>query len=683
MAQYKDTDINQHALLTLEEQKSDLIQAIHEIEEERLDLLTEIRALEHELQLIKSRYRKEQQLNQQSKSQVDKLHKSYSWRLTQPIRKIGGLFKMDKAPQVKTINKVDYERANARDLERKLWAGYAAVAYKELHELKQSSHTSLNERLRAMRALARWYFDREEYEKAYQELEYINDIKPLNNPNPDRVVTEIKVLKKLNMISQAKKMVWHTIKARGLQPELCLSMAHLASTDFEKLNWYNLLYDMHGYDTIRKINKDQRLELTNIQKTSTKIARQFDQYKISIIIPAYRAADLIHIALNSLLNQTLQNIEIIVVDDCSPDDTADVVEQFTKQDERIKLIRKQKNEGAYAARNTGLAYVTGDFVTVHDSDDWSHPQKLEQQLKALLHYPNAVGSISFLARTTKDVTPINAGSLLGSKFLIMNSSSLLIRRGVIEQLGGWDSVRVAGDSEFIWRIEKVYGKESIVRVAPNLPLSLALAAESSLTGTGTTHVKTIMFGLRRTYREAFEWWHGQAESTEDLYLDPSQVNRKFPCPIPNQINQKENRVYHHVFIADFSDESNIGRLVQVLKQIDEGEKQAIFHWPKYTGNPYQRIADDVFAIVDQKQIDLLVPNEEIKANQIVCLTPSILDYPFDQTHTPNITSQQAYIMIDETMTEQNRQKREENFTKTLNLAAKWCKLNDLFQVEIR
>src|SRR5690606_27365364 len=109
-----------------------------------------------------------------------------------------------------------------------------------------------------------------------------------------------------------------------------------------------------------------------------------------IIIPAYNAGETIHISISSLLKQTWSNLEIVVVDDCSTDNTAEVVEQFASQDSRVKLLRKEVNGGAYPARNLGLTYVTGDFILVHDSDDWSHPQKIEIQMAELKANPDAV-----------------------------------------------------------------------------------------------------------------------------------------------------------------------------------------------------------------------------------------------------------------------------------------------------
>ena len=89
---------------------------------------------------------------------------------------------------------------------------------------------------------------------------------------------------------------------------------------------------------------------------------------VSIIVPAYNAEDTIGSTLSSLINQTFANIEVIVIDDGSSDNTMEVVEQYCSTDSRVYLIKKE-NGGAGAARNAGLEKASGDFITFVDSDD--------------------------------------------------------------------------------------------------------------------------------------------------------------------------------------------------------------------------------------------------------------------------------------------------------------------------
>ena len=70
-------------------------------------------------------------------------------------------------------------------------------------------------------------------------------------------------------------------------------------------------------------------------------------------------------------------MELIIVDDCSPDDVHSFLENMATTDDRIKVHRMKKNGGTYLAKNHGLGFAKGKYVAFHDSDDWLHPEKLE------------------------------------------------------------------------------------------------------------------------------------------------------------------------------------------------------------------------------------------------------------------------------------------------------------------
>jgi len=92
--------------------------------------------------------------------------------------------------------------------------------------------------------------------------------------------------------------------------------------------------------------------------------------KISIIIPVYNVEKYIRKCLNSVVNQTLKNIEIVVVDDASPDNSLQIVKEFQKKDKRIKIVSHKKNKGLLQARRTGMLVASGEYIQHLDSDDW-------------------------------------------------------------------------------------------------------------------------------------------------------------------------------------------------------------------------------------------------------------------------------------------------------------------------
>jgi teichuronic acid biosynthesis glycosyltransferase TuaG len=105
-----------------------------------------------------------------------------------------------------------------------------------------------------------------------------------------------------------------------------------------------------------------------------------NEQTVSIIVPAYRAAGVIPETIDSVIAQTWPQWELLVADDCSPDDTREVVARRAAGDSRIKLIALEKNGGPAAARNAALAQARGRWIAFLDSDDLWLPAKLERSL---------------------------------------------------------------------------------------------------------------------------------------------------------------------------------------------------------------------------------------------------------------------------------------------------------------
>ena len=130
----------------------------------------------------------------------------------------------------------------------------------------------------------------------------------------------------------------------------------------------------------------------------------FNKIKVSLIIPVYNAEEFLDESINSILNQTLSDIELVCVNDGSKDDSLKMLENFSKKDNRIKII-DQKNQGCGAARNKALENATGDYIYFFDPDDYLVPDALEKL------YENAISNNSdfviFKIASFRDGEPIN------------------------------------------------------------------------------------------------------------------------------------------------------------------------------------------------------------------------------------------------------------------------------------
>ncbi len=115
---------------------------------------------------------------------------------------------------------------------------------------------------------------------------------------------------------------------------------------------------------------------------------------VSVVIPSYNQAEFLPATIRSVLDQTYQNFEIVVVNDASPDDTDEVMKQFN--DPRIKYIVHEKNQRLPATRNSGMRASQGEIIALLDADDLFHPKKLEEHVKFLSMHPEI--GVSYNAR---------------------------------------------------------------------------------------------------------------------------------------------------------------------------------------------------------------------------------------------------------------------------------------------
>lgn len=116
---------------------------------------------------------------------------------------------------------------------------------------------------------------------------------------------------------------------------------------------------------------------------------------VSIITPAFKAARFVDDAIRSAVAQDYPHWEMLIADDCSPDDTVERVEQWAKRESRIRLIQQPKNGGPAAARNAALAGSSGRYAAFLDSDDWWLPRKLSRQLEFMRTNAAAVSFTGF------------------------------------------------------------------------------------------------------------------------------------------------------------------------------------------------------------------------------------------------------------------------------------------------
>jgi glycosyltransferase involved in cell wall biosynthesis len=192
---------------------------------------------------------------------------------------------------------------------------------------------------------------------------------------------------------------------------------------------------------------------------------------VSVVIPTYNRADVLQRAINSVLNQTFTDFELIIVDDYSADNTEKVVDKY--DDERISYIRFNENCGANAARNTGIKASNGDYVSFLDSDDEFHVKHLESVVSDLKDIDTSCAGAFTAFKHVHDGSVVTISGapdgLITQEQLIATNvvggfSTVTLRSEVFKEVGPLDEeMPSAQDIEYFIRVLEQYSMLGIDR----------------------------------------------------------------------------------------------------------------------------------------------------------------------------------------------------------------------------
>lgn len=185
----------------------------------------------------------------------------------------------------------------------------------------------------------------------------------------------------------------------------------------------------------------------------------------SVIIPNYNRAEAVKVAINSVLNQTYQDFEVIVVDDCSTDNS--VLEISKIKDPKLKILQLDKNSGAARARNYGVARANGELISFLDSDDYYEPEFLEESYKVISECGSEIGFMwtgvryHYTNRTyDRSWTPPrkkNAYYTFLHNLQIGSGSGITLRKNAFLNCGGFNvDLPAAEDTAFFLKITQEY-----------------------------------------------------------------------------------------------------------------------------------------------------------------------------------------------------------------------------------
>jgi hypothetical protein len=527
--------------------------------------------------------------------------------------------------------------AHVKALEDKLWGGFSRKAEADLEAVKTSPRSTPAAAAQASWALACWQAAEGELERAKHNAKLARQGPAANAQDVHRALLEAYCLVGLGEFAEAQALLapFAARRPQDLNVRLALANAHGSlepdpAADARRLELINAVLVEAGLAPLVVIDPAKGLGVANLATEPLPPAVDAERAKVSVIIPVFNAADTIAFTLESLLSQTWRNLEIVAVDDCSEDETGATIEAFAARDPRVILLRQARNQGSYAARNRGLATASGDFITVHDANDWSHPQKIERQAVHLLEHAEILANHSNWARVIEGLVFVGKFRRK-DKIVDWNPSSFFFRRALLDRLGGWDRVRISADAELVRRAKSSCRPDERIRPIPvAAPLAFAFDTAASLTKHSATHGRTIHHGFRRAYHEAANHWRAQAERGA-LRLDPAATMRAFPAPGPILADREPSFDCDLLFIADFNLDGPDADAT--LRDIDAaaagGRRVAIFHWRLYDKDVTAPLNGALRDRALRGEVRIVAPGEEVRADAVVVAGARVAEQAID------------------------------------------------------
>jgi len=239
------------------------------------------------------------------------------------------------------------------------------------------------------------------------------------------------------------------------------------------LKFFNKYLDHVKLPNVEHINLENKNILSSIVFKKIKTKPQNDL--ISVVMSAFEAEETIEYAIKSLLLQTHRNIEILVCDDGSTDNTLDKILLLSKSDKRIRVFKSNSNQGTYNIRNDMIERANGKYITFQDSDDYALPNRLELQLKGLTETGKTMCCSQWM-RIKPSGSFVFFHDNRVNRFCVVSS---MLKKEVFKSIPKFRQSLVAADTEFYQSILTHYGKEQIHFLS--IPLILGLADSTSLT----------------------------------------------------------------------------------------------------------------------------------------------------------------------------------------------------------
>lgn len=350
---------------------------------------------------------------------------------------------------------------------------------------------------------------------------------------------------------------------------------------------------------------------------------------VTIVMPVYKPDEYTDLAIQSALNQSYRNLEIIIVDDGSGGDADQRLNKWLSVDGRIKVVLNEPNAGAYTSRNIGYSMAQGEFITIFDGDDWQHPQKIERLVRGALQQTDGRLVSAPWTRADEDLF-FHYRGWRGAFITPAHVSTMFHTPTIRERLGHWDSVRKAADTEFILRYQALVNNEEPFEVS-EAPLTLSLVGASNLS------MEDFRLGYRSpdrvSYRDSYEHWHKKIQAGEHPgYLDFPLAERAFPAPsrfLPAGAKQQDLEL-DILLVGDFGADSQVGVLMleHLAIAAGNGERVGVMHYPSilHTAAIDRSYSDELMDAFQEGRLVRVEVTDRVRSAAVNVYDPTAFQY---------------------------------------------------------
>lgn len=348
---------------------------------------------------------------------------------------------------------------------------------------------------------------------------------------------------------------------------------------------------------------------------------------VSVIVTTFNPGSVeLETSVRSILNQSYRNLEVIIIDDASGPEGQEIVNRVGAMDERVRVVHAPQNGGTYRARNLGLAIAEGDYATGQDDDDWSHPERIAEQVGFLESHDEAVGC----RISSVTCLPTLSRVRVGYRPIGPNASSLMMRLETFLATGGFLQARKAADTELHRRVERMTGK-AVIDIEK--PLAFVRIEADSLSRSdfrsGWSHP------ARREFKFSYAHWHLSASLSD---LATSEENAP-PVHVPRRFRIDSSTFPSHldvVFAGDWRQYGGPQRsmLEEIRSLTTRGYLVGVLQLeaPRFMTKEQKPLTSHIQELINDGTVTEVLYDDPVQVDLLILRYPPILQFaPAEQT----------------------------------------------------